>query len=385
VIEVTRLSKNRGGFERFPNEAARNLDLSLAALGLLARLLIDGNKFSSIAGVAEYYGSGKRGGGRDAYLEAAKELAAAGHLVRTQVRSADGRMTTIIAIYAESVNAQAGPTPAQPSPVPPAETLITPGQTDNGSAGVGASRQDDANAQVGPETAQAVPVPPAQTTVSAGRTENGSAVPLPYTDVFQTDRPPPTSSGPAVAIHASPRAAAGDGYAEQEPNPDADTVIDKLDLQRQPGRSERAQLLAPITAALAAGWTVPDLIATLDRDWTSANDRVRTAIYRAKDLGAPRRRDEGAGSSRPPWCGECHERTRMLEDPETRDPLGRCPRCHPAATEEPRRRTSATARALAEADAAGEKAKRIIAAGRGGGYQPYQNPTDQSVYLKGIA
>jgi hypothetical protein len=29
------------------------------------------------------------------------------------------------------------------------------------------------------------------------------------------------------------------------------------------------------------------------------------------------------------WCGKCDERTRLLEDPETRRPLGRCPACHP--------------------------------------------------------
>lgn len=30
----------------------------------------------------------------------------------------------------------------------------------------------------------------------------------------------------------------------------------------------------------------------------------------------------------PDWCGRCHERTRMLEDPVTTRPLGRCPACH---------------------------------------------------------
>jgi len=144
-----------------------------------------------------------------------------------------------------------------------------------------------------------------------------------------------TSTAPTLAAStAGPsgtgEAAAGDGYAEQEPNPDAEAVIDKLDLQRQPGRSERAQLLAPIAAALAAGWSVPDLVATLGRDWTGANDRVRTAIYRAKDLGAPRRKAGGVGSDRPKWCGQCDERTRMAED-ANRHPE-RCPDCHPHAT-----------------------------------------------------
>ncbi len=42
-------------------------------------------------------------------------------------------------------------------------------------------------------------------------------------------------------------------------------------------------------------------------------------------------------------------------------------------------------RAIAEAVAADEEAKRIIAGTRAGAYQPYQNPKDQSVYLEGIA
>lgn len=50
-----------------------------------------------------------------------------------------------------------------------------------------------------------------------------------------------------------------------------------------------------------------------------------------------------------------------------------------------RQRPSATARAFAGADAAGEEAKRILANGGAGGYKPYQNPTDPSVYLEPIS
>lgn len=93
----------------------------------------------------------------------------------------------------------------------------------------------------------------------------------------------------------------------------------------------------------------------------------------------------------PPWCGECGDggtAARFNIKLRTLDGLGGsalCPRCHPAALD-PSRRTTATGRAFAQADAAGEEAKRIIAANtRPGGHQPHRNPTDQSVYLKGIA
>nr|WP_191910007.1 hypothetical protein [Microbispora cellulosiformans] len=41
--------------------------------------------------------------------------------------------------------------------------------------------------------------------------------------------------------------------------------------------------------------------------------------------------NQTADGSRPgsrPWCGQCHRDTRTVEDPVTRDPLGKCPRCH---------------------------------------------------------
>lgn len=177
----------------------------------------------------------------------------------------------------------------------------------------------------------------------------------------KTDRPPPpTPSEPAATSHPGPEgAAAGEGCADNT-NPDADAVIGKLDLQREPGRSERTQLLAPITAALAAGWTVPDLVATLDRDWTGAKDRVRTAIARAKDLGPPRRTSPNSGA-RAPWCGRCVQSTRYLEHPETGLPLARCPDCHPGAAGEPRQPPAPRA------------------------HTPYANPADQSVYLGAIS
>lgn len=88
-----------------------------------------------------------------------------------------------------------------------------------------------------------------------------------------------------------------------------------------------------------------------------------------------------------PWCGECgggngtaaatNSNLRFVRAGDERVP---CPRCHPGAAEGSR--ASATARALAQADAAGKDAFSFLAAG---GYQPYRNPDDQSVYLEPIA
>lgn len=314
MIEVTRLPKNRGGFERFPNEAARNPDLSLAALGLLARLLIDGNKFSSIAAVAEHYGSGgKRGSGRDAYLEAARELAAVGYLVRTQARAAGGRMTTTIAIYAEPANAQVGPETAQPLSVPSAETPIPARHTDDGSSVVGSNREDDANVQVTPETAQAVSVPSVETVIYAGRTDNGSAGPLPYADLFQTytDLSPKQAGQPSD--HSPLPSEGGGGSIDQESEADntdlgalADKVADAYEEALTGPRvaSVRRNIRAQALALLAGGDDPESLVhaarAMPGRGWVDVGRAVAWFAVQAPAAG-------GTGSRRATGdpCGKC--------------------------------------------------------------------------------
>lgn len=338
VIEVTRLSKNRGGFERFPNEAARNPDLSLAALGLLARLLIDGEKFSSIAAVAEHYASGKRGGGRDAYLEAAKELAAAGYLVRTQARGAGGRMVTTVAVYAEPVNAKVAPTTAQPVPAPPAERTVSAGHTGNGLGVVGVNSANDATVQVGPETAQAESVPPAQTPVCAGRTENGSAVPLPYTDPLQTYtdlslRPAAPQSRPSEARNAEGERSIDQG--SQANNPGTEALADKVaDAYEQALTgpcipSVRRNIRAQALALLKGGDDPDSLIRAVQvmpqRGWMDVGRAVAWLAVQAPasspDSSAPRSRWRDTDP-----CGQCDpiDRTRMTDDGR----LSPCPVCN---------------------------------------------------------
>ena len=316
MIEVTRLPKNRGGFERFPNEAARNPDLSLAALGLLARLLIDGNKFASIAAVAEFYGGARRGGGRDAYLEAAKELAAAGYLVRTQLRGVGGRMTTTIAIYAEPVNAQVGPTTAQPFPAPPGGTPVPARQTGNGSSVSGANRENDANVQVAPETAQAVSVPPAETVIDAGRTDNGSAVPLPYADFFQTytDLPPRRAGQPSG--HSPLPSEGGGGSIDHESeanNTDLGALADKVADAYEAAltgpriasvrRNIRAQALALLTGGDDPEALVRAAQAMPQRGWIDVGRAVAWFAVQAPDGAGVTATSSRHANGEP--CGKC--------------------------------------------------------------------------------
>lgn len=145
----------------------------------------------------------------------------------------------------------------------------------------------------------------------------------------RTTPPPP----PGQVVEAEEAGAA--------PNPDAVAIIGKLDLRRPLTGTEHDALLDHVTTALHAGWTVPDLLAVLNRDWTGANDRVRTAIGRARDLGRPplatARASPDAGTA-PPWCGKCGDnpdaarvnpKFRTVDGPDgARTP---CPDCHPTA------------------------------------------------------
>jgi hypothetical protein len=91
---------------------------------------------------------------------------------------------------------------------------------------------------------------------------------------------------------------------------------------------QRTRLAAAVTAALNAGWTPRALAAV-----TGANTggvRNPYAVLAARLAPAELPLPHAQRPSRPPWCGQCDERTRMLGfDGDAPRP---CPRCKPAAT-----------------------------------------------------
>lgn len=337
-VNVTRM-RSRAGFERLPNEVVRNRGLSLAAVGLLARLLVDGESYPSIMAIAEAYGRG-----RDGYLAAAKELEAAGHLVRIRSRGASGRMFTTITIYAEP---QVTPTTGNPDSVPPAKTNVSAGGTDYGKSGVGPTSADNPLPQVEPTTETPEPVPPAETGIGPGRTDYGFSVVPPIRPVTDPDHrpPPPTPSAPQPPGGSTDQ---GGGENQRDashpPNPAAVAVIDALPYTRRPNRRERNQLLAAATAFLAAGFTDAELKTQLTAGLETMHDRVRVWITRLdpeywpdQTLMAPPARaspEPRASPPRPPCasgnCRACdHEpcsRTgQITRDDET---VIRCPCWH---------------------------------------------------------
>jgi hypothetical protein len=89
--------------------------------------------------------------------------------------------------------------------------------------------------------------------------------------------------------------------------------------------AQRARLTPVVETALNTGWTPTELAA-----FTGANtDGVRNpcAVLAAR-LSSAELPGPAARPARPPWCGGCDERTRLLGFDG--DAPGPCPRCRPA-------------------------------------------------------
>ncbi len=119
--------------------------------------------------------------------------------------------------------------------------------------------------------------------------------------------------------------------------------------------SQRRRLAPAVAAAVAAGWP-PSALA----DHVGANTagiRNPGAVLAAR-LGAGELPEPPAGGSwRPPWCGQCDERTRRLEDTDCAD-AGRSQACHPLAAASRSADGGGPARRAAEHTVSGDDAVR---------------------------
>ena len=91
---------------------------------------------------------------------------------------------------------------------------------------------------------------------------------------------------------------------------------------------QQSRIAAAIRTALISGWTPRALAAYVGSNTTGVRNcyAVLTARLSPAELPAP----PGPRSSRPPWCGDCDERTRRRQAPDGAD-AGRCQDCHPLA------------------------------------------------------
>ena len=129
-----------------------------------------------------------------------------------------------------------------------------------------------------------------------------------------TPFPTPTSTPPPAYVTGDARAAA--------------EAVD-IDTVRRAVRS-RADVdldrddAAEVASRLRAGWSAGDLVTALTKSLNGVASRHGVIRSRLKRLGPP------PATGRPPWCGDCDERTRLLELDDGR--ATRCHRCHPAAS-----------------------------------------------------
>lgn len=326
-IEVHRLRAGASGFERMPNGATFNKELSIAAVGLLCRLLADGCNHSSIDAIAEFYspddtdGKQRRGMGRDAYRAAAKELQAVGHLVRERI-VVNGLPGWRIQVFAQPnvPNVRSVPTTSKPSSERPAETESLPSSS--------------------PTTAEPLSVSPAVTTQTPSSRPT-TAEPSSFLTDFSTDEQTPfphlPGDAPDWALPAEPEGEEvqeeGEGSeANDEVQKRAVAFVDELPFDRHPGRRRRQGLEALVSQALVAGWSEVDLMGICVGGLATANDYIACWMTRLdpEELGpAPKAGQDGfepQSTSEPGFLPKCH---RCAPDRTITTDRGtaRCPFC----------------------------------------------------------
>lgn len=326
-IEVHRLRAGASGFERAPNGATFNKELSIAAIGLLVRLLADGCNHSSIDAIAEFYSPGsadgkqRRGMGRDAYRAAAKELEAEGYLVRERV-VVKGLPGWRIQVFAQPnvPNVRSVPTTAQPSSERPAETVHLPSSS--------------------PTTAEPLSDSPAET-VQTPSSRPTTAQPSSFLTDFSTDVQTPFPHLPseppdwvaAAGAEGEEVQEEGEGSeANDEIQKRAAAFVEELPFNRHSGRRRRLELQEVVAQNLAAGWAEADLMDICAWGLDTANDRIACWMTRLdpEDLGpgpkAGQDDSEQQPSSEPGFLPKCH-RCDVARTITTDRGTARCPFC----------------------------------------------------------
>jgi Helix-turn-helix domain len=120
--------------------------------------------------------------------------------------------------------------------------------------------------------------------------------------------------------------------------------------------AQRARLAPAVATALNAGWTPRALVAFTGRNTDGVRNPYAVLAARLSPAGLPPPAQRPP--ARPPWCGECDERTRMLGfDGDAPRP---CRRCKPT----PATSTTGQAEAAASANAAPDTRASPFCAGR---------------------
>jgi hypothetical protein len=95
--------------------------------------------------------------------------------------------------------------------------------------------------------------------------------------------------------------------------------------------AQRARLVPAVEAGLSSGWSPAELAAFTGANMSGVRNPFAVLAARLSPAELPDRPQPSP--PRPPWCGNCDERTRRREDGTGAD-AGRCPACHPLAGKE---------------------------------------------------
>jgi hypothetical protein len=102
-------------------------------------------------------------------------------------------------------------------------------------------------------------------------------------------------------------------------------LLASLPAKYRPSEQTIARLAPKVDLLISAGQAPAELVRRLTAGIDSAHDPGAALVQRLEKLPPPK----GVQlPEKPPWCGECDQRTRMREKPDTGLPY-RCPDCHP--------------------------------------------------------
>lgn len=100
-----------------------------------------------------------------------------------------------------------------------------------------------------------------------------------------------------------------------------------LPARLRPTQRDIDRLAPKAELLLSNGVTAGELLRRLTAGIDSAHSPAGALLRRLENLSLPK---GVPAPERPPWCGECDEKTRLLEKPDTGLPY-RCPQCNPRA------------------------------------------------------
>lgn len=166
----------------------------------------------------------------------------------------------------------------------------------------------------------------------------------------QQHQPASATAAPRQTGLARPPARAGMVGTQPPPRSPGEQLLRSLPATHRLAGHSVGWAAAIVNRALAAGWDPQRITRTLT-DHTAATDNPPgVVVARLKELTAELDHAPAAPASpsRPPWCGSCDERSRLVLQADGR--MARCPSCNPLAvtSDRPTRQPPGTSSSLTE-------------------------------------